>query len=246
MTAVPTPAVVLDRLGLDATLSHETAARNDGFPLVQDTGIDRVTVPRNRSRLVVPGWRVERSDIPPEHRGVSAGGLRLTRPLRTVLDLARVLPLGAAVAAADHAVAKVPLSLPVVQSRLLAARGRGAGAVRQVGGLVTGTAGSVLESLTFVLLVTAGLPRPHCQYSVCDAVGHLIARVDFAWPEARLVLECDGFAFHSDRAAYRRDRSRMNELERRGWRVVRVTWEDVVGRPDYVVALVKECLALAA
>lgn len=59
-------------------------------------------------------------------------------------------------------------------------------------------------------------------------------------------MEADGYAYHSDRAAYRRDRERLNQLERLGWRVLRFTWEDVRGRPDHVVALVRECLAAAA
>ena len=69
---------------------------------------------------------------------------------------------------------------------------------------------------------------------------------DFACADARLVVEADGFAFHSDRAAYRKDRERLNALERLGWRVLRFTWEDVRGRPAYVVGLVHGCLADAA
>ncbi|MDP9496716.1 MAG: DUF559 domain-containing protein [Actinomycetota bacterium] len=68
-----------------------------------------------------------------------------------------------------------------------------------------------------------------------------MAQVDLCWPAACLIVEADGFAFHSDRAAYRRDRERLNQLERLGWRVLRVTWEDVVHRPEHVVALVREC-----
>ena len=70
--------------------------------------------------------------------------------------------------------------------------------------------------------------------------------MDFCWVAERLVVEADGFAFHSDRAAYRKDRERMNALERLGWRVLRFTWEDVVRRPEYVVAAVGAVLARAA
>jgi very-short-patch-repair endonuclease len=59
-------------------------------------------------------------------------------------------------------------------------------------------------------------------------------------------VEADGFAFHSDRVAYRRDRERLNELEQLGGRVLRFTWEDVVARPEHVLALVQECLDQAA
>jgi very-short-patch-repair endonuclease len=59
-------------------------------------------------------------------------------------------------------------------------------------------------------------------------------------------VEADGFAFHADRLAYRRDRERQNQLERLGWRVLRFTWEDVRGRPEHVVALIRDCLRIAA
>ncbi len=48
--------------------------------------------------------------------------------------------------------------------------------------------------------------------------------VDFAWPTARLVVECDGFEHHGDRPAFERDRRRDAILVAAGWRVIRVTW----------------------
>jgi very-short-patch-repair endonuclease len=59
-------------------------------------------------------------------------------------------------------------------------------------------------------------------------------------------VEADGFAFHSERDAYRHDRARGNELVRLRWRVLRFTYEDVIGRPGHVVDLVRECLGSAA
>jgi len=109
----------------------------------------------------------------------------------------------------------------------------------------TGAARTVLETLLRLVLVSAGL-TPQTQRVITDSDGGFIARVDFCWPERRLVVEADGYAYHSDRAAYRRDRERLNQLERLGWRVLRFTWEDVRGRPEHVVALVRECLAASA
>lgn len=86
-------------------------------------------------------------------------------------------------------------------------------------------------------------PRPVPQFVVRNEDGSFLARVDFCWPALGLIVEADGFAFHADRAAYRKDRERLNGLERLGWRVLRFTWEDVVSRPDYVLELVAECLA---
>lgn len=105
-------------------------------------------------------------------------------------------------------------------------------------------AGSVLESLCRVLMSLSGLPAPETQHVVRRGGGR-VGRVDFAWLEQRLIVETDGFAFHSDRASYRRDRRRVNSLLLAGWVVLRFSWEDVVSDPDYVVASVRAALALS-
>ena len=231
---------VLTQLGGAAVLSHETAARLHGLDLFEDAGLQRVTVPRSRHGSDVPGWRVHRADVA-EADITAEGGARCTDAARTVADLARVLPLREAVVAADSA-----LRLGLVQlgdlSRLRDAKGRGASLLRTVHAAVDPKSGSVLETLLRTALAEAGLPRPVTQFHVVDH-GHEVARVDFCWPGQRLIVEADGFAFHSNRAHYRRDRQHMNELERLGWRVLRFTWEDVVDRPEHVVGLVRACLA---
>lgn len=44
--------------------------------------------------------------------------------------------------------------------------------------------------------------------------------VDFGHPKARVAIECDGAAFHQDRA---KDATRQAAIEAKGWRVYRVT-----------------------
>jgi very-short-patch-repair endonuclease len=48
-------------------------------------------------------------------------------------------------------------------------------------------------------------------------------RLEFAWPEIRLALECNGEAYH----AFQRDNERWRHLGASGWRVVPVTRRDV-------------------
>ena len=234
---------VLERLGPRAAASHETAARLWGIELLHP-GPDRVTVPQQRSRVRLPGWQVRRLDLPSCDL-VVVEARRRTTPLRTVLDLAQVLPLPDALVAADSALRQELVGLPAVTTVLGRRVGRGARGPRTVARLVDPASGSVLETLLRLLLQDV-LPSPRSQYEVRDRSGDLVARVDLCWPERRLVVEADGFAFHSDRRAYRRDRERLNELERLGWRVLRFTWEDVVHRPDHVAALVRDCCAAAA
>lgn len=232
---------VLQRLGPRAAASHETAARLNGLELLHP-GAERVTVPRNRGRAAAPGWRVHRADLAADEV-VVRDGMRTTAVVRTVADLATVLPLAPAVVVADSAVRLRRATLPAVVAALSAPTGRGAARPRAAARLVRADSGSVLETLLWVLLALSGLPMPLTQVVVRESDGAFVARVDFAWPSARLVVEADGFAFHSDRASYRRDRERLNALERLGWRVLRFTWEDVRTRPPHVVATVAACLA---
>lgn len=236
-------AAALARAGPRAALSHEVAAQLAGIELLAPAQ-QRLTVPRNRSRLRIPGWAVVRADLDAGDVE-TVDGLRRTTALRTVLDLAWVLSLTAACVAADSAVRQGLVDAAALANALSGSFGRGCDRMRRLPPLLDARAGSVLETLLRLVLVDAGL-SPVSQHVIRDRAGAFIARVDFCWPDRRLVVEADGFAFHSDRASYRRDRDRLNELERLGWRVLRFTWEDVQQRPEYVVALVRECLTAAA
>lgn len=227
-----------------AVLSHESAARVLGIELVEDTGVQRLTVPRNSSRKALPGWEVRRAPLPEADVRRTPEGLVLTEPARTVADLARVLPLAHGVAAADSALRKRLVTAAVLLDVLHRGRGPGAPERRAVAMLIDPRSGSVLETLLRVLLHEAGVEPPVTQHEI-RARGVLLARVDFCWPARRLVVEADGFEHHSERADYRRDRQRLNQLVSAGWHVLRFSWEDVVHRPEYVLALVRTCLAAA-
>ncbi len=238
--AVVSAAVVLEHFGPRATLSHETAARLHGLELA-DPGLEHVTVPRSHSRSRADGWQVHRRDVPACDRTV-LGGQPVTSVLRTVADLARALPLAGGLAVADSALRQRRSTPTALAAGLAGLHGPGSGRARLVAGLASPLSDSVLESLAAAVFLEAGLPSPLRQHEISDADGRLVARADFCWPAARLVVEVDGFAFHSDRAAYRRDRERSNALVRLGWRVLRFTYEDIRSRPQLVVAAVRGCL----
>lgn len=71
------------------------------------------------------------------------------------------------------------------------------------------------------LLVAAGLPLPVQQYRL--VAGGRRIRIDLAYPELRIAIEYDGWAFHSTRRSFDDDRARANELELLGWTVLRFT-----------------------
>ena len=84
---------------------------------------------------------------------------------------------------------------------------------------------SEAEERFLALVRAAGLPAPEVNARI---LGH---EVDFLWRDEGLVVEVDGFQFHSTRAAFERDRQRDAELQGAGLRVLRVTWRQVVDAP---------------
>jgi very-short-patch-repair endonuclease len=69
------------------------------------------------------------------------------------------------------------------------------------------------------------------------------AFLDFAWPDLRLGVEADGYRHHASRVDWARDHTRNNALTSLGWRILPVTWEDMVHRPDQLVALLRRARA---
>jgi very-short-patch-repair endonuclease len=73
--------------------------------------------------------------------------------------------------------------------------------------------------------------------------GVLLARVDFAWPEARLAVEYEG-SYHFKGTQIVRDDARLDRLVAAGWRVIRLNAADLHDL-DAVVARIREALGLA-
>jgi very-short-patch-repair endonuclease len=101
---------------------------------------------------------------------------------------------------------------------------------------------SRLETKVWFLLRGASVPAPTRQMWVSTPGGRY--RLDFAWPDLKLALECDGWAHHGGRVAFGKDRERLSELASMGWRVLVVTWAMATRQPERVVRWVE--LALAA
>jgi G:T-mismatch repair DNA endonuclease (very short patch repair protein) len=104
---------------------------------------------------------------------------------------------------------------------------------------------SELEARFIELVVAAGFDPPVRQLDVGDDGGY-IGRVDFAWPAARLIVEVDGRRWHGAKLDRDADEQRSNRLTAAGWRVIRISWEQMTRRPHEVVALLSAFLSLAA
>jgi very-short-patch-repair endonuclease len=66
--------------------------------------------------------------------------------------------------------------------------------------------------------------------------------VDVFWRSESLIVEVDGYEYHSNRQVFESDRARDAALVAGGYRVIRVTWRQLVDRPYEVVARIAQAL----
>ena len=169
----------------------------------------------------------------------SVAGIPVTAVARTVLDSAAVAPWRAE-RLADEAVRTSLLDYADL-GRLVdevARRGRpGIRVCRRLVGSRLGWDGrteSELEDRFRAVLTDALVPLPVAQYEIVNRAGLLICRADYAYPDRPAAVLLDGFQWHSDRAAFGKDRRVQNELTAEGWDVYRYTWWDLDLRPEAV------------
>jgi very-short-patch-repair endonuclease len=55
---------------------------------------------------------------------------------------------------------------------------------------------------------------------IFDEQGILVTVPDFAWPDIKLAVFCDGFAVHGNRETLERDANKRNKIQGRGWTVL--------------------------
>lgn len=77
-----------------------------------------------------------------------------------------------------------------------------------------------------------GLPQPVAQHVIRDLGGSLVAQVDFAYPEAKLVVEYDGFQWHPSFSDWEYGNDRRNKLVALGWAPLHITSRQMRERPD--------------
>lgn len=235
--AVPgLPAGTLAALAYDGVCSHMTAAAQWGLPLLVAPQKPHVTVPPKRRPRSGPPCVVHWADTSADERRD-----RITSVLRTVLDCSRLLPFSEALAVADAALASGRINQDELLSATAAMRGPGCANARRVAAAAVGNSGSFLESMLRALLISEGIDGFEPQVLVTN--GWFRARVDLGHRRARLALEADSFEFHGSRRDFAADCRRYDELVAAGWLVLRLTYEQIVGDPAWVIATVRAALA---
>jgi very-short-patch-repair endonuclease len=101
---------------------------------------------------------------------------------------------------------------------------------------------SALESMSRWLFHARKLPMPEIQVLIGDDTDPF-ALADFYWREAGVIGEADGLLkYDGSPDALRKEKLRQERLERLGFIVVRWTFDDLMNRPNEVVARVRDAI----
>jgi very-short-patch-repair endonuclease len=222
----------------DAMLSHRAAAALWDLMAPRPGRID-VTAPDRNGRERRSAIVVHRSRIPDPDRTVQ-DRIPVTSVARTLLDLAAILDR----AALERAYARAE-RLQILDTRALAGlieRANGRRGLRALAALISSDtsaatrAASDLEHALLDLVREHGLPTPEVNAFVAGY------EVDAYWPQARLVVEADGYEFHSDRSAFERDHAKLGRLLLAGYRVLPVTYRQVTREGAWVAGAIARLL----
>jgi hypothetical protein len=225
--------------GPDAVLSHGSAAHL--WELRRSRG--KIEITRRSGGVGRPGIRVHQAKLPAQDVTIRVE-IPVTTAERTLTDIAAGLDerqLEHAVVAADRAGG---ISWPRMVETLERSAGRvGVARLRRVVGMTDPRAieaRSPLEVDFLALCREADIPVPQVNVLVADRL------VDFLWPQERVIVETDGYAYHRDRAAFERDHESTLALEAAGYAVRRATYRMLRQEPRRFMAEVRRSLERSA
>jgi very-short-patch-repair endonuclease len=196
----------------------------------------QVTVPRRLGPGNRPGVRVRRRDLLTADV-VGTRGLFLTRLPLTVLETAVALQGGSTFL--DRALQR-HVRFPTVYRAYCRNMGRrGSSTAGELLVAAADRADSAAERLLVRIVRNAGITG--------WVLGHPFGpwRVDLAFPEEKVAVEVDGWAWHVDAERFRADRRKQNALVRAGWDPLRFTWHELDGSPGTVAREIRETLQAA-
>lgn len=164
-------------------------------------------------------------------------GIPITTPDRTLVDLGALVNEETLEILLDNALQRRLVTISSLRSRLRDLSARGRPGPPQLRYLLDkrdpsrAPSDSVLETLFRRLLDDWKFPPPESQYPVTHQ-GKTVAVLDFAYPELRVGIECEGYRDHGGRARFDRDLQRRNRLTGLQWTVLYVPWTEVRSRSE--------------
>jgi Protein of unknown function (DUF559) len=228
--------------GRGAALSHRTAAALHGLKGFAEGPFEVSLIRSARSPQGVTVHRVD-GFVPSDLASVH--DLQVTSVTRTLADLAARTAAPELRDAMDQALREKSTTLAMLARALKRSKWRpGVGDLRHLLNEFEGAGGpteSELEAEVLGLLDSIGLPRPRIQRPVRS--GDKGLRLDLCFDAEKVVIEADGYAYHSSIERFEDDRQRNNILMLSGFRVLHWTWAALQDRPE---ELLNELLALLA
>jgi very-short-patch-repair endonuclease len=222
--------------GPAAKLSHRSAGAAWAMRQTSRTAID-VTAPSGGRG--VAGIDAHRSTLHPKDV-TTLDGIPITTVARTALDLAEVVPqrhVERFLVAAEqlrlfdlHAFLDVLHRHPVRRGQKPLRAALAAYAPEQE------RTKSEMELVALDLIRAHGLPTPKVNVLVEGF------EVDLYWPAQRVAVELDSRRYHLTTVAFENDHFRGLELTARGYTATGLTWDQLVGRPDWVASRLRALL----
>ncbi len=220
--------------GNGAVLSHRTAAALHGFKSFTEGPLELTCSSRVRAPEGVILHHV--SAVPACDR-TEVDDFTVTNATRTLVDLAATTDEFTLRAALDQALREKKTTLDKLESAVKRSKHRpGVINVRELLRKFNGDDGpteSELERLCLELIELAELPKPRLQWAL--VAGKKRRRLDLFFDKFGVVVEADGYAFHSGIEAFEDDRERNNGLIVMNLRVLRWTWRALHERPEELV-----------
>lgn len=216
--------------GPGAVLSHASAAAHWNIRGSAASYVD-VTVPTRAGRVKRKGLRVHRSGRLGSDEVTVHEGIPVTTLARTLLDLADVLTLQDLKRAIHEADYLRLLDMTTVIAVVANNSGRRGATLLKAAQSPAEMTKSKLEERFLAVIDRHNLPRPKVNVQI---EGY---EVDFAWPQAKLIVETDGFAAHGTRKAFERDRLRDRRLKRAGFDTIRLTPRSLAYEAEIVADL---------
>ena len=219
---------------LNAVITCVTAASFYGLAVLNPDASIHLGVPDQRGSRRRPSRPLTGTVLHRERHGGTAPDVPvpLAPPVEAMARVLRCMPAAEAIVMVDSALQKRLVTVEELAHVLI---GPGSVEARESLARCDGRSRSVIETLARLALRADGFEV---------RVGVVIAgvgEVDLLVCEC-VVVECDGFAYHSGRREYREDRRRDRELVARGFVVLRFTWEEIISDPGRVAREVHRVL----
>jgi predicted transcriptional regulator of viral defense system len=227
--------------GEHAALSHHTAALIHRL-IPHGDGRIHVTI-RERHGPRPDGVTVHRTSRLSQSEVDTVEGLPVTRPGRTVLDLASTADIATVERAVEEALTQKMVTERELRASAATVRGRRGGAliiaILDAHNEGSGVTKSKAERRFLRLLSAGQLPPPQTNV---PSHGYSL---DCYWPDLGVVVEVQGYRFHSRRKMFERDTRKAAALAAAGLSVSYVTWLQMNNEPFAVVARTAQALAMA-